>query len=133
MTSAAPVPGFAHRLAYLRWLQNRGRVKPLTDAEVAAWLGVGLKWLGKWKTKREAPEGRTEARAVERALATIDVTIDWLYDGEGAPPEPSQWAEWLRRVPIEVVPATRPRRGAQEHLAKTAVKKRGRNGGSKAG
>ena len=52
--------GFAERLAYVRWLRNRGRLTPESDTELADAWGVGQKWLGKWKTRREAPEGRTD-------------------------------------------------------------------------
>jgi hypothetical protein len=130
MAHRTPVTGFAHRLAYLRWLRNRGRVKAETDAEVSAWLGVGLKWLGKWKTRRDAPEGRTEARAVSAALRAIGVELDWLYDGAGDPPEPERWGEWLARVPVEVIPAPKPRRSVKKHIAQKekAAKGGGRQG-----
>ena len=88
--------GFAERLAYVRWLRSRGRIRPETDTELAASLGVGAKWLGKWKGKSSAPEGRTEATAIAAALSGIGVTLDWLYDGKGSPPEPSAWKGWLK-------------------------------------
>lgn len=87
--------GFAGRLAYLRWLRTVGREGPETDAELAAALGVGVKWLRKWKRRAEAPEGRTEALAIATALEAMGVTVGWLYDGKGPTPRPKLWREWL--------------------------------------
>jgi hypothetical protein len=89
------VIGFADRLAYVRWLRARGKRAPETDTEFAANVGVGAKWLGKWKNKPNAPEGRTEAAAISAALAGMGVSLDWLYDGKGSPPEPIAWKRWL--------------------------------------
>lgn len=87
--------GFAGRLAYVRWLRDRGRVKRLTDAEFAAWLGVGQKWLVKWKPLRNPPKGIAEAEKIDGALRSIGSDRKWLYDGVGNPPEPEEWAPWL--------------------------------------
>lgn len=87
--------GFPDRLAYLRWLRNLGRVVPEKDGELAKAWGVGLQWLRKWKRRPEAPEGRTEATAIGKALEPMGTTVEWLYDGAGAAPRPDLWREWL--------------------------------------
>lgn len=87
--------GFADRLAYVRWLRNRGRLVPETDTEFASSVGVGTKWLTKWKSRPDAPEGRTEMLALEEALKPLGVVTAWLYDGKGQPPEPRLWKDWV--------------------------------------
>jgi hypothetical protein len=86
--------GFAGRVAYLRWLLSRGRIAPLTDKALADWLGVTEKWFGKWKTKRRAPEGRTESLAIDAALSRLGTSTHWLYDAKEDPPRPELWAVW---------------------------------------
>lgn len=86
--------GFAARLAYLRWVFNAGRTEALKDAEFASRIGVGTKWLGKWKSRADAPPGRAEAQAIEAALRPWGATIAWLYDNDGAPPFPALWQFW---------------------------------------
>lgn len=87
--------GFAGRLAYVRWLRSRGRVKLETDREFAAAMGVNYPWFAKWKTRTEAPDGRTETGAMAEALRPYGVTPDWLFDAKGSPPEPALWTIWL--------------------------------------
>lgn len=92
----APV-GFADRLAYvrlIRWLRS-GKRAPETDGEFAASVGVTPGWLAKWKIRDDSPDRRTETDAILSALADIGVTSDWLFDGNGVPPEPARWKEWL--------------------------------------
>lgn len=89
--------GFAERLAYVRWLRSRGRIAPESDRELAQALGVGEQWLRKWKSRPDAPDGRKEAQAIAGALAPLGVTIAWLYDEQGPPPEPALWAVWSGR------------------------------------
>lgn len=86
--------GFAERFAYVRWLRARGRLSPESDRELAVALGVGESWIRKWKTRADAPEGRSEQKALERALAPLGVTVEWLYDNAGPPPQPSLWETW---------------------------------------
>lgn len=86
--------GFAERLAYWRWLRNEGKLAPETDGKFAAAVGVGPKWLGKWKGSHKAPDGLTEALALSAALADVGGTLDWLYKGTGVPPRPKDWARW---------------------------------------
>lgn len=88
--------GFAARLAYVRWLRNRGRLANETDKELAAALGVTYGWLTKWKIRNDAPPGRDEARAIIAALSPLGVTEDWLFEGQGTPPEASLWKIWLK-------------------------------------
>lgn len=85
--------GFAGRLAYLRWIRSVGRPRQESDREFAKALGVGEKWLAKWKGSEKAPEGRTEAAAIERALGGLALVM-WLYDGKGRPPRPELWEAW---------------------------------------
>jgi transcriptional regulator with XRE-family HTH domain len=84
--------GFAERLAYVRWVRSMGRLKPETDAELARAMGVGDKWLAKWKTSARPPEGRSEAAAIE---ASGVVSVDWLYDARGEAPRPELWRDWI--------------------------------------
>lgn len=86
--------GFRERLAFVRWLRAKGRTALESDAELAVALGVGYKWLQKWKTRAEAPEGRTEHDAIAKALKPLGVPVRWLYDGSGAQPWPDLWAYW---------------------------------------
>jgi len=118
--------GFAERLAYLRWLLNRGRTDPITDIQLAERLGVGLKWLGKWKSRDEAPNGRSEALRISEAIKPWGASIDWLYDGKGEAPEPALWRAWLaardevtdppppgvRDVPVEAMERVSPAKKA---------------------
>lgn len=86
---------FRDRLAYVRWVRSAGRQKPETDREFADFLGVGEKWLAKWKTSPDAPNGRDEAKAIGLALQPMGITTAWLYDNEGEPPRPELWRIWL--------------------------------------
>jgi hypothetical protein len=111
--------GFLDRLAYLRWLRNRGRTKPETDAELASAWGVGEKWLSKWKLRTDAPEGRSESAAIAKAIGAG--AMSWLYDGVGEAPEPETWAawyaEWLaaQRAPrLKLRPAKEPASAAKK-------------------
>jgi hypothetical protein len=61
----------------------------------------------------------------------MGVTQAWLYDGKGEPPEPAQWDGWLARIPVEIVPAKKPRRGVKAHLA--AKEKAAKGGGRRKG
>lgn len=94
------VAGFAQRLAYLRWLRSFGRLKPETDREFAVALGVGEKWLSKWKGSEKPPEGRSEAAAIAEALRPSGVTVEWLYDGKGSPPQQVLWSDWLKGIDL---------------------------------
>lgn len=86
--------GFRERLAYLRWLRDCGALTPESDGKLADYLGVGVKWLGKWKRSQKAPNGIAEHEAIETSLREMGVAINWLYKGEGDPPEPDMWARW---------------------------------------
>lgn len=99
--------GFADRLAYVRWLRARGRLRPETDGELADVWGVGEKWLWKWKKSAVAPEGRTEERAIAEAVG--EPVTRWLYDGTGPAPRVELWREWLVARSLEAVRATNPR------------------------
>lgn len=107
----APEIGFAERLAYVRWLRARGRISPESDRELATALHVGESWVRKWKTRADAPEGRSEQKALEAALGAV--LVAWLYDDEGAPPQPALWAAWragwraesVLPLPVEPDPA----------------------------
>lgn len=96
MTPKASEVGFAHRLAYVRWLRDRGRVVREADRQFAIAMGVGEKWYIKWKQRDHAPEGRTEFEAFAAGLATMGVSAAWLYDGKGATPEPKLWDAWAK-------------------------------------
>lgn len=85
-------PGFAARLAYVRWLRNRGQLRAETDAELAEATGVGLPWLTKWKARDDAPNDRA---ITKRFAAGLGVSDDWLIDGRGDAPEPALWRMWL--------------------------------------
>lgn len=87
-------PGFNERLGYLRWLRNRGRAEPESDAEVAAALGVEGAWLSKWKKAAAFSRDRTMALKIESALDGTGVSSRWLLDGDGDVPEPEMWAIW---------------------------------------
>lgn len=87
--------GFRERLAYLRWLRNRGRVRAETDAQFATALGLERGWVEKWKRRSDAPPGHKERRALETMLTPLDSSTDWLYEGSGHPPERAQWQLWL--------------------------------------
>lgn len=86
--------GFAERFAFVRFLRAMGRLSPESDRELAAALGVGESWIRKWKTRADAPEGRSEQKAIEKALEPMGVGIEWLYDGVGAAPD--FWEPWYR-------------------------------------
>lgn len=101
--------GFRERLAYLRWLRARGRLRAETDAEVATALGVGEKWLTKWKGRADAPEGRTEEAAIKASIGAQPA--QWLYDGTGPAPEPARWREWLQAREDRVGATAAPRQG----------------------
>jgi transcriptional regulator with XRE-family HTH domain len=88
------------RLAYVRWLRGRGRLAVETDRELAHALGVTYGWLAKWKIRPDAPDGRTETRAIAQALAPMGVTDTWLFDGEGTPPEPKLWTVWSGQTAV---------------------------------
>ena len=124
--------GFAHRLAYIRWLLSRGRINPASDKELATALGVGYKWIGKWKVLAESPEGRTELAAITKALVPMGVSADWLYDGKG--PVPRLWPEWIaaesvaQPIPLPPVAYKKRAEAATEPVAKRASAKRGRKG-----
>jgi transcriptional regulator with XRE-family HTH domain len=92
---AASDSTFAERLAYVRWLRSRGRPAPETDAELAGALGVTSGWIRKWKLRPDAPEGRTQMAAIEKALHPTGVSVHWLFDNQGTAPEPDQWDRWL--------------------------------------
>lgn len=96
--------GFAYRLAYVRWLRQRGRTDFETDRELAGALGVGVPWFAKWKGSPESPDTRSQIRAIVTALAPLGVTEAWLIDGEGPAPEPNLW-RWWTAPPIEHPPA----------------------------
>lgn len=91
-----PDSGFGERLAYVRWLRIGPDGERETDEQFAAALGVGVKWLGKWKYSEPPPKGLVEAQAIEKALRGMGVTLDWLYGGTGPPPSPRKWADWLK-------------------------------------
>lgn len=98
--------GFDDRLAYLRWLRSAGRPKAETDDELAVALGVGKKWLDKWKRRSDSPDGRDEEKSIRQSLG--DAVTRWLYDDEGDPPKPDLWKVWIRALrarPTEL-PAT---------------------------
>jgi transcriptional regulator with XRE-family HTH domain len=88
-----PDGGFAERLAYVRWVRQARLRRYENDRQLAAALGVGEKWLGKWKDSTRAPEGRSEAAAIEAVLGR-EATA-WLYDGVGEPPNRELWHAWL--------------------------------------
>jgi hypothetical protein len=88
-----PDGGFAERLAYVRWVRTARLRRYENDRQLAAALGVGEKWLGKWKDSSRPPEGRSEAAAIEAVLGRESTA--WLYDGVGAPPNPELWQAWL--------------------------------------
>jgi hypothetical protein len=85
--------GFAERLAYVRWVRQAQLRRYENDRQLAAALGVGEKWLGKWKDSTKAPEGRSEAAAIEAVLGRA--ATEWLYDRVGDPPNPELWQAWL--------------------------------------
>jgi hypothetical protein len=116
--------GFAGRLAYVRWLLDRGRVMRLTDAEFAAWLGVGVKWLGKWKARTSAPKGMDEAEAIEVALGQHGWSRAWLYKGTGGAPVPDQWRGWLTELRESQRAATPPEGTKREDVDAARVEQR---------
>jgi hypothetical protein len=85
--------GFSERLAYVRWVRQARLRRYENDRQLAVALGVGEKWLGKWKDSAKPPEGRSEAAAIEAVLGRA--TTAWLYDGVGEPPNPELWNAWL--------------------------------------
>lgn len=105
----SPDLGFRDRLAYLRWLRNRGRLRPETDAQVAAYLGVTTGWVEKWKQKHNSPPGHKERIAMTPPLEAMGTTDDWLYEGEGSPPQPRLWkgwfTDWEHARALEALPA----------------------------
>lgn len=103
--------GFSLRLAYVRWLRDRGRIVRESDRQFAERMNIGEKWVTKWKLRDDAPEGRSEYDALRCALAPMGVAMNWLYDGTGAAPEPRLWVEWTAHIApdpsrdVEVSPA----------------------------
>lgn len=79
---------FSERLAYARWV----RVVDESDKALAARAKVTAVWLGKWKVRADAPQGRKEGPRLARALG---VSEEWLLDGEGDPPDVELWNDWL--------------------------------------
>lgn len=82
---------FQYRLAYLRWRQGLGQPKIENDADFARRAGVGYEWLKKWMVRDDAPPGRAHAKILSRAL---DAHEDWLFDGDGEPPDKGLWDRW---------------------------------------
>lgn len=111
-----PGTGFRERLAYVRWLRARGQTVVENDTELAAELGVGYEWLKKWAKRSDAPPGLAHYDILAAALAPMGVSVDWLYDGTGAPPSPELWGLWCERMrdlgteEIASVPAALPKR-----------------------
>jgi hypothetical protein len=100
--------GFSDRLAYARWVRQLDRRGEETDAEFAQNAGIGAKWLSKWKDSAEPPSRMNELRSVAAYLGT---DVVWLWSGDGAPPRPALWAEWItarRRVERGVRRITEP-------------------------
>jgi hypothetical protein len=85
-------PGFSDRLAYARWVRQLDRRGEETDAEFARNAGVGAKWLSKWKDSVEPPSRMNELRPV---ASYVGADVVWLWSGEGTPPRPNLWAEWI--------------------------------------
>ena len=83
--------GFAERLAYVRWLRDRGRLKPETDGELATATGVTAGWIAKWKGREDSPNDR---RMSGQFVSGLGVDGGWLLDGAGTPPEPELWQAW---------------------------------------
>jgi hypothetical protein len=110
------------RLAYVRWLRSRGRVKPEGDSELAAATGVGLPWLNKWKNRADAPNDRSITNRFSRALGVSDA---WLIDGDGEPPRPQLWGIWSEG-------ASTPTADAQQVAAPALNETRGRASAKKA-
>jgi hypothetical protein len=75
----------------------------MTDGELADELGVGEKWLGKWKVKAQAPGGRAEEKAIARAIG--EDGAKWLYDGVGSAPDPAAWAIWQAGTVATTIPS----------------------------
>lgn len=86
------------------------------DTEFADGLGVNYEWLKKWAKRSDAPPGRAEHDAIERALAPLGVPVTWLYDGRGMAPWPDLWAYWTSEMrdvgtdELNAPPASVPRR-----------------------
>lgn len=113
-----PTSTFADRLAYLRWRWAAGAIKA-TDLAFAQSLGVGEKWYAKWKVSDRAPGGRDEHKAIATRIGAP--VADWLYDGEGEPPEPELWVRW--KAPVR---AADPPMHYGRPVTKKETKKRGR-------
>lgn len=98
--------GFGGRLAYLRWLDSRGRITPKSDREFAAELGVGESWVRKWKVRPDVPERRTEEGAFQRHFG--EPATRWLYEMKGAAPQAPLWPGWLTDWERTQQPAEKP-------------------------
>ena len=86
--------GFRERLAYLRHLRNRGRLRHETDGQTAEGLGVDAGWIDKWKRRHDPPPGHRERNAMEPALEAMGTSTAWLYESEGNPPDVMEWKKW---------------------------------------
>lgn len=111
-------PNFAERLAYVRWLRDRGRQRPESERELAGRADVGYAWLQKWKRSDTAPAERT---LTARLVNALKVEARWLLDGDGDAPEPERWKEWLAAKTI-----IQPYHGKP---VEKSTKKRGRKAG----
>ena len=103
MSRPVPLPsaheiGFKMRLAYVRWLRHAGRHLHESDRQFAEHMGVGEKWVAKWKLRDDPPDGRVEYETMRASLAASGISVDWLYDGVGCAPEPKLWNYWLTRT-----------------------------------
>lgn len=121
-------PGFADRLAYVRWLRGIGRQAPESDAEFAERAGLGYEWLKKWMRRDDAP---TDRERCAKLVAGLEVNDGWLLDNIGDAPEPSLWRRWwserTRAAAGNRTPAkTKEQQEEQEQARDAAMKRRRR-------
>lgn len=99
-TVAANKSIFSERLAYARWVRQLRTRGAESDKQLAELSGLSYVWLSKWKKRPDAPTERLLCRALARYLF---VEEDWLLDGEGEPPRPDLWPDWVtafRKAPV---------------------------------
>lgn len=131
---------FALRFGFARWLKHLEAGEAPSHAEIGRAVERTGQAVSGWSA---APDPPPDWKVHEPLAAYLGVAEGWLVKNRGEPPHPELWPIWTkhrRATPpaVEVVPGPqKPEPGVQSYLTeqekKTAAKKGGRNGGTKAG
>jgi hypothetical protein len=114
--------GFSDRLAFARLVFHYRTGRAPSNAEIADAAKRTGEWLTKWAKSATPPRDFTVHGPV---AGFLQVDERWLFRGEGEPPMPRLWEEWLagrtRRV-AEPDPTTGEKRDVSGYATKESFK-----------